>query len=81
MNPKTLLLMLFSAVARKAVLQLALLCGTFLAIATLLDGAYAMLAGQLRPWLRDRRRALAANRLAGSCLIAAALGLGLARRQ
>jgi threonine/homoserine/homoserine lactone efflux protein len=31
--------------------------------------------------LRDRRRARLRNRLAGSCLIAAGLGLALARRQ
>jgi threonine/homoserine/homoserine lactone efflux protein len=60
--------------------QLALLCATFLGIATVLDGAYAILAGQLRPWLRDRRRARLRNRLTGSCLIGAALGLALARR-
>jgi threonine/homoserine/homoserine lactone efflux protein len=46
-----------------------------------LDGAYALLAGRLRPWLRDRCRARPRNRLAGSCLIAAGLGLALARRQ
>lgn len=60
--------------------QLALLCATFLGIATVLDGTYAILAGQLRPWLRDRRRARLRNRLTGSCLIAAGLGLALARR-
>jgi len=61
--------------------QLALLCTTFLVIATALDGAYALLAGRLRPWLRTRRRARLRNRLTGSFLIAAALGLALARRQ
>jgi threonine/homoserine/homoserine lactone efflux protein len=45
-----------------------------------LDGTYAMLAGRLRPWLRTRRRARLRNRLTGSFLIAAALGLALARR-
>jgi homoserine/homoserine lactone efflux protein len=61
--------------------QLALLGTTFLVIATILDGAYAILAGRLRPWLRSRDRARLRNRLTGSCLIAAALGLALARRQ
>jgi threonine/homoserine/homoserine lactone efflux protein len=61
--------------------QLGLLGATFLVIATVLDGAYAILAGRLRPWLRSRDRARLRNRLAGSCLIAAALGLALARRQ
>jgi threonine/homoserine/homoserine lactone efflux protein len=46
-----------------------------------LDGTYAILAGQLPPWLRDRRRARLRNRLTGFCLIAAALGLALVQRQ
>jgi threonine/homoserine/homoserine lactone efflux protein len=54
---------------------------SFLVIATVLHGAYAILAARLRPWLRSRRRARLRNRLTGSCLIAAALGLALARRQ
>jgi homoserine/homoserine lactone efflux protein len=85
-NPKTLLFYAaffpqFVAPGSPPGPQLALLCATFLVIATVLDGAYAVLAGQLRPWLRDRRRARLRNRLTGSCLIAAALGLALARRQ
>jgi homoserine/homoserine lactone efflux protein len=84
-NPKTLLFYAaffpqFIAPESPPGPQLALLCATFLAIATVLDGAYACLAGQLRPWLRDRRRARLRNRLTGSCLIAAGLGLALARR-
>ena len=59
--------------------QLALLCITFLVVATVLDGTYAVLAGQLRPWLRDRRRARLRNRLTGTFLIAAALPPGLGR--
>ena len=85
-NPKTLLFYAaffpqFIDPASPPGSQLALLCLTFLVIATTLDGAYALLAGRLRPWLRTRRRARLRNRLAGSCLIAAALGLALARRQ
>ena len=34
--------------------QLALLGVSFLVVATVLDGTYAVLAGQLRPWLRDQ---------------------------
>jgi threonine/homoserine/homoserine lactone efflux protein len=84
-NPKTLLFYAaffpqFVDPASPPGAQLALLCATFLVIATVLDGAYALLAGRLRPWLRDRRRARLRNRLAGSCLIAAGLGLALARR-
>jgi hypothetical protein len=54
-----------------------LLGTTFLVVATVLDGAYVLLAGRLRPWLRDRGRARLRNRLSGSCLIAAAPGLAL----
>jgi threonine/homoserine/homoserine lactone efflux protein len=84
-NPKTLLFYAaffpqFVDPASPPGPQLALLCATFLVIATVLDGAYALLAGRLRPWLRDRRRARLRNRLAGSCLIAAGVGLALARR-
>jgi threonine/homoserine/homoserine lactone efflux protein len=84
-NPKTLLFYgaffpQFVDPAGPPGAQLALLCGTFLVVATLLDGAYAILAGRLRPWLRTRRRARLRNRLTGSLLIAAALGLALARR-
>jgi homoserine/homoserine lactone efflux protein len=84
-NPKTLLF--YAAFFPQFVdpgstpgLQLALLCATFVVVATVLDGTYALLAGRLRPWLRTRRRARLRNRLTGSFLIAAALGLALARR-
>jgi threonine/homoserine/homoserine lactone efflux protein len=84
-NPKTLLFYAaffpqFIDAASLPGPQLALLGLTFLVVATVLDGTYAILAGQLRPWLRDRRRARLRNRLTGTFLIAAALGLALARR-
>lgn len=60
--------------------QLALLCITFLAIATLLDCSYALLAAQLHGWLGDGRRARIRNRITGSLMIGAAAGLALARR-
>lgn len=60
--------------------QMALLCVTFLVIAIVLDAGYVLLAGRLRGWLRDRRRARLRNRLTGSLLIATSLGLALARR-
>jgi threonine/homoserine/homoserine lactone efflux protein len=60
--------------------QLALLCVTFLALATVLDGGYVLLAGHLRAWLRGRRGARLRARLTGSLLIATGLGLALARR-
>ncbi|HEX6111705.1 MAG TPA: LysE family transporter [Geminicoccaceae bacterium] len=84
-NPKTLLFYAaffpqFIDPASPPGPQLALLSITFLVVATMLDAIYAILAGRLRPWLRTRRRARLRNRLTGSFLIAAALGLALARR-
>jgi homoserine/homoserine lactone efflux protein len=84
-NPKTLLFYAaffpqFLDPASPPGPQLALLCTTFLVVATTLDGTYAVVAGQLRPWLRTRRRARLRNCLTGTFLIAAALGLALARR-
>ncbi|MCX7383473.1 MAG: LysE family translocator [Alphaproteobacteria bacterium] len=57
--------------------QLALLCGTFLAIAILLDGAWAIAAGRARGFLARRGRLR--NRLAGGLLMGAGVGLALAR--
>jgi len=84
-NPKTLLfyaafLPQFIDPGAPVGAQMALLCVTFLVIATVLDGGYVLLAGRLRGWLRDRRRAQLRNRLTGSLLIATGLGLALARR-
>ena len=60
--------------------QLVLLCTTYLVIATLLDGGYALLAGRLRGRLMSRRGQRIRNRVTGSLLIGAGLGLALARR-
>jgi threonine/homoserine/homoserine lactone efflux protein len=60
--------------------QIAALCVTFLVVQTLLDGSYALLGGRLRPWLVSRARARLRNRVTGSLLIGAGLGLALARR-
>ncbi len=60
--------------------QLVLLSITFLVIATLLDGGYALIAGRLRPVLTGERRARLRNRLTGTLIIGAGLGLALARR-
>jgi len=61
-------------------LQLTVLCGTFLVIATLFDSSYAVLAGRARGWLRDRRRMKLCDRIIGTFLIAAGAWLALARR-
>jgi homoserine/homoserine lactone efflux protein len=85
-NPKTLLFYAaffpqFVDPASAPLPQLLLMSATFLGLATMLDGGYALLAGRLRLMFRDRRRARLRNRLAGSLLIGAGLGLALARRQ
>ena len=85
-NPKTLLFYAaffpqFVDPASAPLAQLLLMSATFLALATLLDGGYALLAGRLRRLFHGQRRARLRNRLTGSLLIGAGLGLALARRQ
>lgn len=82
-NPKTLLF--YGAFFPQFVVpgphlgaQLLLLAGTFLALALLLDGLWAVAAGRARGVLVWRGRL--ANRLAGGALISAGVGLALARR-
>ena len=58
--------------------QLLLLSGTFLVVAVLLDGAWALLASRLRSLLQARARLR--NRLTGGLLMGAGVGLALARR-
>jgi threonine/homoserine/homoserine lactone efflux protein len=60
--------------------QLAVLSVTYLTIATLLDGSYALLAGRVRGWLGRGSRRRATDRVAGSLLIGAGVWLALARR-
>ncbi len=52
---------------------------TFMAVATLLDGAYALLAGRTGALL-SRRNIRFVERISGSCLIGGGLWLALARR-
>lgn len=84
-NPKSLFFLAaffpqFLDVAAPAGPQLALLCPTFILLAAVFDGTYALLAGRARGWLRDRRHVLIGERLTGSFLIAAGAWLALARR-
>ena len=58
--------------------QLLLLAVTFLVVATVLDGVWAVLAGRLRTLLTTHVRLR--NRLTGGLLVGAGLGLALARR-
>lgn len=81
-NPKTLFFFgaffpQFVAPDRPAGPQLVVLCATFLAVAVLLDSAWAIAAGRVRPLLAARARWR--NRVSGGFLIGAGLGLALAR--
>jgi len=82
-NPKTLLFYgaffpQFISIDRPLGPQVALLCATFLVIATVLDGAWALLAGRARGLLAARPRLR--NRMSGGLLIGAGVGLALARK-
>lgn len=82
-NPKTLLFYgaffpQFIAPGPAAADQLALLAVTFLAVAIVLDSAWAVLAARLRGLLMAHVRLR--NRLTGGLLIGAGVGLALARR-
>jgi threonine/homoserine/homoserine lactone efflux protein len=82
-NPKTLLFYgaffpQFISIDRPLGPQVALLCATFLVIATALDGGWALLAGRARGVLAARPRLR--NRLSGGMLIGAGVGLALARK-
>jgi homoserine/homoserine lactone efflux protein len=83
-NPKTLLF--FGAFFPQFLIpggsmgeQIVLLSVTFLLLAILLDGSWAILAGRLRTLLARRGRLR--NRLSGGMLAGAGLGLALARRR
>ena len=83
-NPKTLLfygafLPQFIRADRPFGPQIAVLAATFLALALLLDGGWALLADRLRGLLATRGRLR--NRLAGGMLIGAGAALALARRR
>ena len=83
-NPKTLLFYgaffpQFIAADLPPGPQIALLAGSFMAIAILVDGGWALLSGRARGLLGSRGRLR--NRLTGGLLIGAGLGLALARRR
>jgi homoserine/homoserine lactone efflux protein len=84
-NPKTLLFyaaflpQFITAGDDRVEAQLAVLSLTFLALAMLLDGAWALAASGARNFLATRGRIR--NRLSGGLLIGAGIGLALARRE
>jgi threonine/homoserine/homoserine lactone efflux protein len=82
-NPKTLLFYgaFFPQFVRPgpdAAAQLLLLAVTFLAIAIVMDGTWAILAGRLRALLTLHARLR--NRITGGLLVGAGVGLAMARR-
>jgi len=83
-NPKTLLFYgaffpQFVTVGPDVETQVAVLAATFLVLAILLDGSWALLAGRARRFLAVRGKLR--NRLSGGLLMAAGVGLALARRR
>ena len=84
-NPKTLLFYAaffpqFIDPALPPVPQMVTLSVSFVVIALIFDGSYALLASRARVWLADARRARMRNRITGTILIGAGLGLALARK-
>jgi threonine/homoserine/homoserine lactone efflux protein len=60
--------------------QLAILCTTFFVIALTFDTCYAILAGRVRIWFRTSRARRWIDRISGTLLIGAGVGLALVRR-
>lgn len=84
-NPKTILFYVaffpqFIDAAAPLGPQLTIMCVTFLALALVLDGSYALLAGRLRRWLTGEKRGRVRNRITGALLMATGVGLALVRK-
>ena len=82
-NPKVLLFFgaffpQFVTPHRPLGIQLAVLSITFLSVVSGLDALWAMLAGRMRVWISRQGRTL--NRVSGSMLVGAGVGLAFARR-
>lgn len=84
-NPKTILFYAaffpqFMDVTRDPGPQVFVLSVTFLGVAMLFDGSYALLSGRLRPYLLDLKGARLRNRITGSLLIGTGAALALIRK-
>lgn len=82
-NPKTLLFFgaffpQFADPARPHLSQFLVMGVTFMAIAAVCDGAYAVLSGRAGAWL-SRRRVRLVSRLSGACLVGGGAWLALSR--
>lgn len=60
--------------------QLLILATTFIIVATLSDGTFAVMAGKLAPYLKGPRAQKIRNRITGSVLVASGAALALTRR-
>lgn len=84
-NPKTLAFYAaffpqFISSASAPTPQLVTLAILFIVISTLSDGAYAVAAGRLAPYLKGERAQRIRNRVTGALLTSAGIGLALLRR-
>jgi len=84
-NPKSLLFMAaflpqFIDPARSLATQFAIMVPTFLAITFVFTGLWALVADQSGHWFKTRRAIVVRNRISGSLMMGAGLGLALARR-
>lgn len=84
-NPKTLVFYAaffpqFIDMSHPALPQFILLAVSFVLISLVSDGAYALAAGHLAPYLKSRRTQIIRNRITGIVLSAAGLGLAFTRR-
>lgn len=85
LNPKSIVFFIafvpqFVTPAQPVLPQFVILVATFLALAVLTNGIWALLAGEMRARFRSRRVARAVNRLGASFLIGAGALTMLARR-
>lgn len=84
-NPKTVFFFVaffpqFIDPARAYAPQITQLCVTFMVLAFLLDGFYAVVAGRARGWLVGAGKAKLRHGITGTLLLGTGLGLALARR-
>lgn len=70
----------FVSASAPAAPQLVLLAATFIVVGTISDGAFGLAAGKLAPYLKGERAQILRNRITGSVLVAAGIGLALARK-